>query len=102
MGSMEFCSVTQPASATGRTRIRSHLAIEIPRKASGLGDRPPNRYGRVRQMQGLSSSLPWLILRNVPFAVVIPLSVTPSVAFAVVFDGTRRPMRISILPLHLG
>ena len=73
----------------------------------------PNRPKRIFDMDRLLLFLRWcgrphaadslrgLILRNVRFAVVIPLRVMPRVAFAM-FDGTHRPMRIGILPLHLS
>jgi len=48
------------------------------------------------------SSLSGLILRNVPFAVVIPLGMTPRMARAVLLDGPRRPVRLGISPLHVG
>ena len=50
----------------------------------------------------LSASVPCLVLRDMRFAVVIPLGVTPCVAFAVLLDGTDRPVRLGILPLHFS
>ena len=56
----------------------------------------------VNQPVPLLSSLPSLILRNLCFAAVIPLRMTPGVAVAVVFEGTHGSMRIGILPLHFS
>ena len=47
-------------------------------------------------------SAPRPILRNMPFAVVVPIAVTPRVAFAVMCGGTRGPVRIVILLMLLG
>jgi hypothetical protein len=49
-----------------------------------------------------SPLVPYLVLRNVRFAVVIPLGMTPGMAVAVLLEGTHGPMRIGRLPLHFS
>ena len=67
------------------------------------GFEPANlSYGRLRATCRVSASVLCLVLRDMRLAVVIPLGVTPCVAFAVVLDGPDRPMRLGILPLHFS
>jgi hypothetical protein len=78
-----------------RSKALPYGAVEGPFS----GARPIAEAPQLGKHQHL---LPRLVLRNVLFAVVIPLGMTPGMALSVVLDGARWPVLISIVPLQLS